>query len=59
MRNSYYNSFKDEYISKINSYSLLCMCINFKINIFSNKQTFHMHITIMKIKIHKIKIHKK
>ena len=24
-----------------------------KINIFPNKQTFHMHITIMKIKNHK------
>ena len=54
MRNSYYNPFKEEYISKINSYSLVCALI-FKINIFSNKQIFHMNITIMKIK----KNHKK
>ena len=52
MKNSYYKLFKEEYISKINSYFLVCVLI-FKINIFSNKQTFHMHITIMKIKNHK------
>jgi len=32
-----------------NSYSLVDVLIS-KINIFTNKQTFHMHIIIMKIK---------
>ena len=35
-----------------NSYFLIGVLIS-KINIFPNKQTFHIHITIMKIKNHK------
>ena len=35
-----------------NSYSLIDVLISI-INIFLNKQTFHMHITTMKIKNHK------
>ena len=46
MRNNY-SSLKD-YIS----YSLVSVIIS-KLNIFPNKQTFHIHLTIIKIKNHK------
>ena len=44
-----------------NKYSFLKCCINYslvsaiisKLNIFSNKQTFHIYLTIIKIKNHK------
>ena len=36
------------------SYSLVSVIIS-KLNIFSNKQTFHIHLTIIKIKNHKKK----
>ena len=36
----------------MNSYLLVSVIIS-KINIFSNKQTFHLHVTIIKIKNHK------
>ena len=38
------------------SYSLVSIIIS-KLNIFSNKQTFHIHLTIIKIKNHKKKTH--
>ena len=48
-----------------NNYSSLKGCINYflisaiisKLNIFSNKQTFHIHLTIIKIKNHKTITH--
>ena len=43
MRNTYF------FLKGCNNYSLVGVII-FKINIFSNKQTFHMHITFIKIK---------
>ena len=46
MRNNYSS------LKCCNSYSLEGVLIS-KINIFPNKQTFHMHIKIMKIKNHK------
>ena len=47
---------KNNYLSLkwCNSYFIVSVLIS-KINIFSNKQTFHMHISIMKIKNHKKK----
>ena len=49
MRNNYSS------LKLCNSYFIVCVLIS-KINIFSNKQTFHMHISIMKIKNHKKKM---
>ena len=46
MRNNY--SYLKDYIS----YSLVNAIIS-KLNIFPNKQTFHIHLTITKIKYHK------
>ena len=48
-----------------NNYSSLKYCISYflvsaiisKFNIFPNKQTFHIHLTIIKIKNHKKIIH--
>ena len=48
MRNNYSS------LKLCNSYFIVSVLIS-KINIFSNKQTFHMHISIMKIKNHKKK----
>ena len=49
MRNNYSS------LKLCNSYFIVSVLIS-KINIFSNKQTFHMHISIMKIKNHKKKM---
>ena len=46
MRNNY-SSLKDHI-----SYSLVSVIIS-KLSIFPNKQTFHIHLTIIKIKNHK------
>ena len=47
MRNNYSS------LKWCNSYFIVSVLIS-KINIFSNKQNFHMHISIMKIKNHKL-----
>ena len=49
MRNNYLS------LKWCNSYFIVSVLIS-KINIFSNKQNFHMHISIMKIKNHKKKL---
>ena len=49
MRNNYSS------LKWCNSYFIVSVLIS-KINIFSNKQTFHMNISIMKIKNHKKKL---